>query len=138
MTNQQIKNQEAKEKWVKALRSGNYKRGKGRLRSNMGYCCLGVLCDISGLGEWESPILGYEFDSTRNYLPMSVMEWAGITVENEGVSGSDIPLPTEAKTRIRREMGVSVKTLAELNDALPHESFAAGFDYIATIVEEYY
>ena len=33
-------------KWIKALRSGNYKQGKGYLQSNYGYCCLGVACKI--------------------------------------------------------------------------------------------
>jgi len=43
-------NQEIKEKWVAALRSGEYKQGTGRLRIEIiggyQYCCLGVLCDI--------------------------------------------------------------------------------------------
>lgn len=33
-------------KWVAALRSGEYKQGKGALQSKDGYCCLGVGCDI--------------------------------------------------------------------------------------------
>lgn len=33
-----------KAKWIRALRSGRYKRGKGKLgNEKMGYCCLGVL-----------------------------------------------------------------------------------------------
>jgi len=43
-------NAEIKERWVKALRSGDYIQGKGALRRTEGgihkYCCLGVLCDI--------------------------------------------------------------------------------------------
>lgn len=35
---------EIKQKWLDALRSGEYKQGKGRLRDGNGaYCCLGVL-----------------------------------------------------------------------------------------------
>lgn len=35
-------------KWVKALRSGKYKQGVGKLKSSNGsFCCLGVLRDIS-------------------------------------------------------------------------------------------
>lgn len=37
-----------KKKWLKALRSGEYKQGSGQLRSDDRYCCLGVLCDITG------------------------------------------------------------------------------------------
>ena len=42
-----------KAKWVAALRSGKYKQGTGQLRTEDDcYCCLGVLCDISGVGQW--------------------------------------------------------------------------------------
>lgn len=48
-----------KEKWVKALRSGDYRQGSGALRRQKGndglFCCLGVLCDISGRGRWREP-----------------------------------------------------------------------------------
>jgi len=43
-------NAEIKTKWLVALRSGEYKQCKGRLR-NYGrkqFCCLGVLADING------------------------------------------------------------------------------------------
>ena len=41
--------------WVKALRSGKYKRAVGQLHDADGnYCVLGVACDISGLGEWTT------------------------------------------------------------------------------------
>ena len=44
-----------KTKWVKALRSGKYKKGVGVLLSINGkkqsYCCLGVLGDICGFNE---------------------------------------------------------------------------------------
>jgi hypothetical protein len=38
--------QDIKNKWLVALRSGDYKQTKERLRDDDGYCCLGVLCDI--------------------------------------------------------------------------------------------
>ena len=45
-----------KAKWIEALRSGKYKQAQSVLRHNdgSGYCCLGVLCDISGQGEWDN------------------------------------------------------------------------------------
>jgi len=35
-------------KWVKALRSGKYKQGKEYLKREDRYCCLGVLCELTG------------------------------------------------------------------------------------------
>ena len=46
---------ELKANWVKALRSGEYKQAIDELRNFNGFCCLGVLLDISGHGHW-----GYE------------------------------------------------------------------------------
>lgn len=48
---------ELKHDWVGALRSGDYIQGREHLRSTNGagidqFCCLGVLCDLSGLGQW--------------------------------------------------------------------------------------
>lgn len=42
-----------KQQWIEALRSGKYEQTKEALHSGDGYCCLGVLCDISRLGSWE-------------------------------------------------------------------------------------
>ena len=42
---------------VAALRSGEYQQITGRLTDETGYCCLGVACEISGLGEWSTDIL---------------------------------------------------------------------------------
>ena len=49
-------NPEWKEKWITALRSGDYKQAKGKLckvnRGNKSFCCLGVLCDIVDPESW--------------------------------------------------------------------------------------
>lgn len=43
-------NKKLKAKWVKALRSGKYKQGRGQLYNpkTKRYCCLGVLCRLGG------------------------------------------------------------------------------------------
>lgn len=43
-----------KAKWVTALRSGNYKQCREYLHKEDSYCCLGVLCEISGEGFWHT------------------------------------------------------------------------------------
>lgn len=44
-------------RWIKALRSGEYKQGTSLLKSKEGFCCLGVLCEINPKLE-----LNYDFE----------------------------------------------------------------------------
>lgn len=48
---------EIAERWVDALRSGEYQQERGYLHTEHGHCCLGVLCDLhqreTGDGEWR-------------------------------------------------------------------------------------
>lgn len=85
---------EIKEEWKKNLTSGKFKQGKGYLREwnfateEWEYCCLGVLCEQSNLGEWvEEERTSFSRGIMRRvsrylgatqYLPRQVAEWAGI------------------------------------------------------------
>lgn len=62
------------DKWVKALRSGEYEQGKSQLRNKFDntYCCLGVLCEISKKGF---------IDSNWN-LSKEIQTWAGMATSN--------------------------------------------------------
>lgn len=125
---------EIAEKWVAALRSGEYEQGSGMLRK-VGYktneertettavdkfCCLGVLCDIHRLesteGEWdELKYRGARYTTPEgNYLPPAVIEWAGIC----GGSNPSI---------VERGEG---KHLANLNDE------GCTFEYLANRIED--
>lgn len=70
---------EVAEAWVKALRSGDYKQTTSTLKSPAGYCCLGVLCDISGQGTWE-PHGIYQVSASSGRsgtaLPAEIVNWA--------------------------------------------------------------
>jgi hypothetical protein len=66
-----------KAKWVKALRSGEYKQGGGYLFSDGKYCCLGVLLHI------EHPDHSYLEDSYAGSLPDSFQVQCGITPAQE-------------------------------------------------------
>ena len=46
-------NQAIKERWVKALRSEEYKQGDAALHYEDTYCCLGVLCDLVDPNGWD-------------------------------------------------------------------------------------
>tara|TARA_R100001086_G_scaffold181899_1_gene101223 strand:+ start:240 stop:587 length:348 start_codon:yes stop_codon:yes gene_type:complete len=43
-----------KAKWILALISGKYQQTKETLRNQDGYCCLGVLADVSKCGVWDN------------------------------------------------------------------------------------
>lgn len=42
-----------REEWIAQLRNGKYKQTKHRLHSSDGFCCLGVLCDITNSNGWK-------------------------------------------------------------------------------------
>lgn len=99
------------ERWVQALRSGQYKQGQGELHPDQdSYCCLGVLCDLyrveQGKGEWRSecpqrggfevPGDGIVWRETA-VLPLAVMNWAEIQHPAGDIAGAS-------------------ESLAELND----------------------
>lgn len=45
---------ELKQKWITALRSGDYQQASGQLRNQHAeFCCLGVLAQISGACVWD-------------------------------------------------------------------------------------
>lgn len=88
-------NKEVKQKWVAALRSGDYKQTQNHLQDSNGYCCLGVLCDLYAQEheevEWSDNLQFYPkgldakyeryFDTPYEFdeeLPPEVMSWAGL------------------------------------------------------------
>jgi hypothetical protein len=83
-------NQEIKQKWVEALRSGKYKQGHGTLKRYGKYCCLGVLCSVVKTKNWVG----------GKFLPDHVQEKAGLTV---------------AYPTVRTRDGIN-QSLANLND----------------------
>lgn len=71
---------EVAKQWAEALRSGKYEQGQAQLRRADFYCCLGVLCDISGIGEWNTAD-GYnigEFGYSFN-IPSEIRSWSGLS-----------------------------------------------------------
>jgi hypothetical protein len=80
--------EDIKNLWVEALRSGKYEQGRGSLRNNIEtvdeFCCLGVLCDISELGEWITDSAGdvcykvLDGGSSSSVLPESIKQWANM------------------------------------------------------------
>lgn len=86
-------NKENIRRWVEALRSGNYKQGKGYLQVvdefSVSYCCLGVACDISGLGKWEHELDSHSYLGEEAVLPSHVRRWLGLDEDNPAVKTLD-------------------------------------------------
>lgn len=64
-----------REKWIQALRSGDYKQGRKQLSQFDSYCCLGVACDLAIKEEIILSFSGSE-GHLRSYP--KVQEWIGL------------------------------------------------------------
>lgn len=142
-------NPEIKARWVAALRSGQYRQGKGRLCCEMGggssYCCLGVLCEIAvqdGIVQ-RIEANGVQYgkpgtdDIDGTILPQAVAGWAQLAADgfiqrrtwaecpNGAISGG---VPCE-KSNCVACRNVS---LTSLNDSLPGKY---DFHCIADVIE---
>ena len=72
-------NKENIRKWVEALRSGEYKQGRELLRVGDHFCCLGVACDVSNVGEWQRRTgITFEYEEEMGMLPPAVRDWLGV------------------------------------------------------------
>ncbi len=105
-----------KQAWITALRSGDYKQGKGSLLTcglqDNKYCCLGVLVNIF---ENEND-LKFDKDSTGegrnhcNFLPSIVVQWSGVTVSQQEILAS------------LNDRGIDFNLIARVIDMFPEEN----------------
>ena len=76
-------NKAIKEKWVAALRSGEYQQTHESLRDEEGHCCLGVLCDIhnqeTSVDGWGQAQFQDNYYERSGFLPEIVQEWAELS-----------------------------------------------------------
>ena len=118
-----------RQEWIKALRSGQYKQGYRQLRSKIGYCCLGVACDVaikSGAFptlKWTEEIagIGYEVvnehgDKAFGLPPIEIQHYFGIC-NRAGLFEPSTPTD-------------HINNLARMND-----DGGATFDDIANLIE---
>jgi hypothetical protein len=91
-------NQDIKQRWVDALRSGEYEQGRGCLHDSNGssFCCLGVLTDLyikEHDKEWHrEPGCCTQLTFERHCVTLSpsVVTWAGLSNRNPCVGGDGI------------------------------------------------
>jgi hypothetical protein len=123
-------NREVITKWVEALESGEYPQTTGRLQRTgpgysdqpIGYCCLGVLCEIAaenGITYKEIPSLDDHptgvalFGGDDLLPPNSVKEWAGLDSANPLLT---VEVPTYDYDLEREVLVEGDHQLSELND----------------------
>jgi len=95
-------NPQVKQKWIDALRSGEYEQAKFTLKCEYGYCCLGVLTDLyiqENDLEWvyDNKSNNYEFDGNEGSLCNYVIKWSDFPdgkVEEELIKMNDTTLKT--------------------------------------------
>ena len=59
---------EIRDKWTAALRSSNYRQGKGALNKRNRFCCLGVLCDVMGMPKVKSLNGAWSYDGKTTMI----------------------------------------------------------------------
>jgi hypothetical protein len=108
--------------WKTNLRSGEFAQGLGQLRAwdannkVWAYCYLGILCEMSGLGEWEEVKErdGHCFSTylgSKHYLPDEVAEWAGIAPVVDTMEG------VQQRIGTMNDSGATFLNIAEALDA---------------------
>lgn len=102
-------NEKIKQRWVKALRSGKYKQGKGVLcDKDRNTCCLGVLTDLYIKSKnrtrkrklkwkWLASEGGFAIHGEACVLPGKVQEWAGLSSDNPAVDEVNLSMHNDGR-----------------------------------------
>jgi hypothetical protein len=103
---------EVRDRWVAALRSGEYEQGTGEFEHKGRYCCLGVLCDVMGQPVRTPDEHGITDDNEYFVLTMldsaMVRRLAALNDGDTHPEGTGAPAPfTEIADHIEREVQVS-------------------------------
>ena len=72
-------------RWVAALRSGEFKQGRGVLRVGDLFCCLGVSCELAVRAGVDIDMTvvnnAFTYNGHAFSLPANVRLWLGLTTE---------------------------------------------------------
>lgn len=147
-------------KWVAALRSGKFKQAKNVLRDKLygedsgylAYCCLGVACELSGLGEWVDksayrdgthvamdaelnaayPDDAPEFSREEEFASPEVQRWLGLKSQ-----AGDLVLNSEETSLAQlNDKGVPFPEIADIIVANADQLFEPdAIDYMAVVRE---
>ncbi len=108
-------NKEVIKRWIKALRSGDYKQIIGTLRHDDKFCATGVLCDLHAKEygiEWKirEMLRSDLYFSASTWPPDEVLRWAGLNNAQTQVIASwndDGTSFKEIATHIESSLGVN-------------------------------
>lgn len=102
-----------KDKWIAALRSGEYKQGKGALQKEGAFCCLGVLGDcMPELVHWKQTAALNKLLVASN-VEVGHYDHSGATIPNVvrekiGLSNGD-----QAHLMYQNDSGASFQEIAD-------------------------
>ena len=75
------------QKWIDALRSGEYQQSTSRLRTGDTYCCLGVACELHRQArddKWDASYgEAFTYLEAGAVLPDEVIHWLGLRIPAE-------------------------------------------------------
>lgn len=132
---------------VAALRSGQYPQGYGALRTAKGYCCYGVMCEVTGnTGQFDRVSGRYLFGTgpRSDHLPRNVSAHLGINPVDYRDGRIYIPVYETDPERLRKAaLGCYEVALDLLNDAAERGCWdkafigiSFSFAEIADLIEE--
>lgn len=99
---------EKQKKWIEALRSGKYKQGRGFLKKDNCFCCLGVACEIFK-EELNLEVTDDEYDCSNDYLPLKVVKFLNLVSD----SGANVdPNIDMTLVMLNDDMGMSFEEIA--------------------------
>lgn len=114
------------QKWVEALRSGEYTQTRGQLKDYSRFCCLGVACDLfmkeTGRGYWNGDIFyaedGGEYEASLLMPP--IMHWLGLEDRSGGYVSNSAPRSLASQN----DDGKSFSEIADIIEAEPEGLFS--------------
>jgi hypothetical protein len=102
-------------KWCKALRSGEYKQGTGRLQKGDSFCCLGVAC--------------------KEFIPEEHIEFSAITYKGIKVMGGSVASCQPHSPKWLRRVSSIVSKFTDVGLTTLNDDVNLTFDEIADILE---
>ena len=130
--------QALKQKWIAALRSGEYPQTRRTLHNGDGYCCLGVLCEVAGLERQKISAGRYGYVDTDGLeiryaeLPPTFAKQNALRSQGTLLSSKQISRSLgEERAHALSSRGGGEESIVWLNDS------GATFGEIAQLIEDY-